>query len=52
MQPTGEKEKTMRDYPVRYSLTGLGELAAHPAALGIVAIYAAAWFSFSPSTFG
>jgi hypothetical protein len=47
----GEKEKPMRDYPVRYSLTRLGELAAHPAAFGILALYAAAWFLFSPRTF-
>jgi low affinity Fe/Cu permease len=42
----------MRDYPVRHRLTRLGELAAHPAAFGVVAIYAAAWFLFSPNTFG
>jgi low affinity Fe/Cu permease len=47
-----EIRKTMRDHPVRHRLTRLGELAAHPAAFGVVAVYAAAWFFFSPSTFG
>jgi low affinity Fe/Cu permease len=51
-QPNGRNKKPMRDYPVRYRLTRLGELAAHPAAFGIVALYAAAWFLFSPTTFG
>jgi low affinity Fe/Cu permease len=42
----------MREHPVRYSLTRLGELSAHPAAFGIVVLYAAAWLVFSRSTFG
>jgi hypothetical protein len=37
---------------VRHGLTRLGELAAHPAAFGVIAIYAAAWLLFSPRTFG
>jgi len=32
-------------------LTRLGELAAHPAAFGVIAIYIVAWLFFSPSTF-
>jgi low affinity Fe/Cu permease len=43
---------SMKHYPMRRGLTRLGELAAHPKAFGIVAIYAAAWLFFSPSTFG
>jgi low affinity Fe/Cu permease len=41
----------MRKKPVRHGLTRLGELAAHPAAFGVIAIYAVAWLFFSPSTF-
>jgi low affinity Fe/Cu permease len=37
---------------VRHGLTRLGELAAHPAAFGVIAIYAVAWLLFSPRTFG
>ncbi len=33
-------------------MTRLGELAAHPAAFGIIAVYAVAWLIFSPATFG
>lgn len=51
-QPSGEDEKAMRDYRVRHRLTRLGELAAHPAAFAVVAIYAAAWLLFAPNTFG
>jgi low affinity Fe/Cu permease len=36
--------------PIRRGLTGLGVLAAHPAAFGIVAVYAALWFFFQPDT--
>jgi len=31
---------------VRHSLTRIGELAAHPAAFGILLVYAALWFGF------
>jgi low affinity Fe/Cu permease len=31
---------------IRHSLTRLGELAAHPGAYGIVALYAVFWFVF------
>ena len=37
---------------VRHWLTRLGELAAHPAAFGIIAVYAVAWLIFSPATYG
>jgi low affinity Fe/Cu permease len=33
-------------------LTRLGELAAHPAAFGVIAVYAVAWLLISPGTFG
>jgi low affinity Fe/Cu permease len=42
----------MKKQPVRNRLTRLGELAAQPAAFGVVAIYAVAWLFFSPTTFG
>jgi low affinity Fe/Cu permease len=42
----------MRKQPVRHGLTRLGELAAHPAAFGVIAVYAVAWLLFSPRTFG
>jgi hypothetical protein len=42
----------MKKQQVRHSLTRLGELAAHPAAFGIIAVYAVAWLIFSPATFG
>src|SRR5580704_16706816 len=42
----------MRKRLVRHGLTRLGELAAHPAAFGVIAIYAVAWLLFSPRTFG
>ena len=35
---------------VRHLLTRLGVAAAHPAAFGIVVIYAAGWLIFSPET--
>jgi low affinity Fe/Cu permease len=37
---------------VRQRLTQLGAWAAHPAAFGIIAIYAVAWLIVSPGTFG
>jgi low affinity Fe/Cu permease len=37
---------------IRHGLTRIGELTAHPAAFGIVALYAIAWLIFSPGTFG
>jgi low affinity Fe/Cu permease len=42
----------MKKQPVRHRLTRLGELAAQPAAFGVIAIYAFAWLCFSPGTFG
>jgi low affinity Fe/Cu permease len=42
----------MKKQQVRHWLTRLGELAAHPAAFGVIAIYAVAWLIFSPVTFG
>lgn len=42
----------MRRPKVRRRLTRLGELAAHPAAFGFVAVYGVAWICISPSTFG
>jgi low affinity Fe/Cu permease len=35
----------------RRGLTGLGVLAAHPAAFGIVAVYGGLWFFFQRDTF-
>jgi low affinity Fe/Cu permease len=35
---------------IRHSLTRIGELAAHPAAFGILLIYLVLWFSFDRST--
>jgi low affinity Fe/Cu permease len=37
---------------IRHGLTPIGELTAHPAAFGLVALYAIAWIIFSPGTFG
>ena len=37
---------------IRHGLTRIGELTAHPAAFGLVALYAIAWLIFSPGTFG
>jgi hypothetical protein len=42
----------MKKQQVRHWLTRLGELAAHPAAFGVIAVYAVAWLIFSPATFG
>jgi low affinity Fe/Cu permease len=42
----------MKKQQVRHSLTRLGELAGHPAAFGIIAVYAVVWLIFSPATFG
>jgi hypothetical protein len=39
----------MKEQQVRHWLTRLGELAAHPAAFGVIAVYAVAWLIFSPS---
>jgi low affinity Fe/Cu permease len=41
----------MGAHPIRRWLTGLGVLAAHPAALGIVAVYGGLWFFFQRDTF-
>ena len=41
----------MEAHPIRRGLTGLGVLAAHPAAFGIVAVYAVLWFFFQRDTF-
>ncbi len=41
----------MEAHPIRRGLTGLGVLAAHPAAFGIVAVYAILWFFFQRDTF-
>ena len=41
----------MEAHAIRRGLTGLGVLAAHPAAFGIVAIYAVLWFFFQRDTF-
>jgi low affinity Fe/Cu permease len=38
-------------HPIRRGLTGLGVLAAHPAAFGIVAVYAVLWFFLQRDTF-
>jgi low affinity Fe/Cu permease len=35
---------------VRRFLTRIGELAAHPAAFGILSLYVMLWFFFDPST--
>src|SRR6185295_7361210 len=35
---------------IRQSLTRIGELAAHPAAFGILTIYVLLWFSFDRAT--
>ena len=40
----------MEAHPIRRALTGLGVLAAHPAAFGIVAVYAFLWFFFQRDT--
>jgi low affinity Fe/Cu permease len=40
----------MEAHPIRRGLTGLGVLAAHPAAFGIVAVYAVLWFFFQRDT--
>jgi hypothetical protein len=37
---------------IRHGLTRIGELTAHPAAFGLVALYAIAWLILSPGTFG
>jgi low affinity Fe/Cu permease len=37
---------------IRHGLTRIGELVTHPAAFGVVAVYAIAWLLFSPTTFG
>ena len=42
----------MKKPKVRQRLTRLGELAAHPAAFGVIAVYAVAWLLISPGTFG
>ena len=42
----------MKKQQVRHWLTQLGELAAHPAAFGVIAVYAVAWLIVSPATFG
>ena len=36
---------------IRRSLTRLGEVTAHPAAFGLVLIYAGLWFTFSRPAF-
>ena len=41
----------MEEHPIRRGLTGLGVLAAHPAAFGIVAVYAVLWVFFQRDTF-
>jgi hypothetical protein len=35
---------------IRQSLTKVGEFAAHPAAFGILLVYAILWFTFDPGT--
>jgi low affinity Fe/Cu permease len=35
---------------IRQSLTKVGEFAAHPAAFGILLVYALLWFTFDPGT--
>ena len=40
----------MEAHPIRRGLTGLGVLAAHPAAFGIVPIYAVLWFFLQRDT--
>jgi low affinity Fe/Cu permease len=35
---------------IRHSLTRIGELAAHPAAFGILLLYATLWFAFDRAT--
>jgi hypothetical protein len=37
---------------IRRNLTRIGELTTQPAAFAVVALYAIAWWVFSPSTFG
>jgi low affinity Fe/Cu permease len=37
---------------IRHRLTRVGELAAHPAAFGVVVAYTIAWLIFSRGTFG
>ncbi len=37
---------------IRHGLTRIGELVTHPAAFGLVTVYAIAWLIFSPTTFG
>jgi low affinity Fe/Cu permease len=36
---------------LRHALTRMGELAAHPAAFGVLLIYMLLWFSFDRTTF-
>jgi hypothetical protein len=40
----------MEAHPIRRGLTLLGVLAAHPAAFGIVPIYAVVWFFLQRDT--
>ena len=37
-------------HPIRHMLTRLGELAAHPAAFGVVLTYAVLWWLFQPES--
>jgi low affinity Fe/Cu permease len=38
-------------HTIRHQFTRFGELAAHPAAFGVVALYALLWIIFEPKTF-
>jgi low affinity Fe/Cu permease len=51
MEKLSELRIMFRD-TLRHGLTRIGELVTHPAAFGVVAVYAIAWLIFSPTTFG
>jgi low affinity Fe/Cu permease len=38
-------------HSLRHAFTRFGELAAHPAAFGVVAVYAVFWIVFQPESF-
>ena len=41
----------MKRQDYRHWTTNVGKLAGHPAALGVVALYAGLWMWFAPATF-
>ena len=50
-QKTSEEEMDQTaKHLIRQSLTRIGELAAHPAAFGVLLIYASLWFIFDRTT--